>query len=597
MGNIISFSGLASGMDTSSWIEALVAIKQKSVTALQTKKNNVSATQNNVDSIKAKVSSLRSAVEAFTDAKFGGSFDLFSKNKVSSSNESVVTASATGEAARQSFDVVVKELATSTKAVSSIGSLGNISNDTLFKNLASGNAVTGDLSIYVNGSKNTINISDTSTLGDIISQINSIDGINASITDGKLSVTAEDGNSIVVGSSSDKTNFTSVLGLVRDDDGNYSSNNTISSINTSSTFDEIFANSDIPFQGGTLTIGNAEFSVSGDTTLKSFINSINSNEDAHTTAYWDSVNGELVLTAKNEGAFNINIEAGTSNLSHLMGLTKGVLDGEGNYTTDENGKLVSSLANQSLGQYAKLTINGNDITSSSNTVTSDISGITGLTLTLNAVSKPDEEGSITPATINIEQNQESLVSAVKTFISAFNSTISTIDNNTKFGSKLYGDTGLTTLRNSIRQTTTSSIASDSIKLLSDIGITTGNANTSTDTSGVNTLQLDEEKFKEALSKNPEGVRKLLIGDGKGTETSGGIMNSLETLVEGSLDSTTGYFAVKTKSNKSTTSSLDSQIERAQQKVDNYKTRLQKQFSNMEKLISTMKANFSNFAVV
>ena len=284
MGNIISFSGLASGMDTSSWIEALVAIKQKSVTALQTKKNNVSATQNNVDAIKAKVSSLRSAVEAFTDAKFGGSFDLFSKNKVSSSNESVVTASATGEAARQSFDVVVKELATSTKAVSSIGSLGNISNDTLFKNLASGNAVTGDLSIYVNGSKNTINISDTSTLGDIISQINSIDGINASITDGKLSVTAEDGNSIVVGSSSDKTNFTSVLGLVRDDDGNYSSNNTISSINTSSTFDEIFANSDIPFQGGTLTIGNAEFSVSGDTTLKSFINSINSNEDAHTTA-------------------------------------------------------------------------------------------------------------------------------------------------------------------------------------------------------------------------------------------------------------------------------------------------------------------------
>ena len=153
------------------------------------------------------------------------------------------------------------------------------------------------------------------------------------------------------------------------------------------------------------------------------------------------------------------------------------------------------------------------------------------------------------------------------------------------------------LRNSIRQTTTSSIASDSIKLLSDIGITTGNANTSTDTSGVNTLQLDEEKFKEALSKNPEGVRKLLIGDGKGTETSGGIMNSLETLVEGSLDSTTGYFAVKTKSNKSTTSSLDSQIERAQQKVDNYKTRLQKQFSNMEKLISTIKANFSNFAVV
>lgn len=596
MSNIISFSGLASGMDTSSWIEALVSIKQESVKTLQTKKNNVSATQNNVDTIKAKVSSLRSAVEAFTDTKFGGSFDLFGKNTVTSSNESVVTASATNDAARQNFDVVVNQLATSTKATSSIGSIANISNDTLFKNLASGNAVTGDLSVYVNGSKHTVSISDTSTLGDIVSEINAIDGINASIADGKLSITAENENSVVFGSSSDETNFTSVLGLVRGEDGNYISNNKVSNVSTSSTFAEIFANSDTAFQGGTLTIGNAEFTVSGDTTLKSFINAINSNEDANTNAYWDSVNGELVLTAKAEGAFNINIEAGTSNLTHLMGLTKGVLDGEGNYTTDENGKYVSSLANQTLGQYAKLSINGNDIISSSNTVTSDISGIAGLTLTLNSVSKEDEEGTITPASIKIEQNQDSLINAVNTFISSFNNTISTIDSNTASGSNLYGDTGLTTLRNLIRQTATSSISSDSIKLLSDIGITTGNASNTTDTSTVNKLQLDEEKFKEALSKNPEGVKKLLIGDGKGTETSGGIMNKLETLVENSLDETTGYFAVKTKSNKSTTNSLTSQIQRAQDKVDNYKARLQKQFSNMEKLISTIKANFSNFSI-
>ena len=224
MSNIISFSGLASGMDTSSWIEALVSIKQESVKTLQTKKNNVSATQNNVDTIKAKVSSLRSAVEAFTDTKFGGSFDLFGKNTVTSSNESVVTASATNDAARQNFDVVVNQLATSTKATSSIGSIANISNDTLFKNLASGNAVTGDLSVYVNGSKHTVSISDTSTLGDIVSEINAIDGINASITDGKLSITAENENSVVFGSSSDETNFTSVLGLVRGEDGTYISN-------------------------------------------------------------------------------------------------------------------------------------------------------------------------------------------------------------------------------------------------------------------------------------------------------------------------------------------------------------------------------------
>ena len=33
----ISFSGLASGLDTSSWVEALVSVKKQEVTALETK--------------------------------------------------------------------------------------------------------------------------------------------------------------------------------------------------------------------------------------------------------------------------------------------------------------------------------------------------------------------------------------------------------------------------------------------------------------------------------------------------------------------------------------------------------------------------------
>ena len=32
----ISFSGLASGLDTSGWVEALVSVKQEKVTSLQT---------------------------------------------------------------------------------------------------------------------------------------------------------------------------------------------------------------------------------------------------------------------------------------------------------------------------------------------------------------------------------------------------------------------------------------------------------------------------------------------------------------------------------------------------------------------------------
>ena len=35
MASTISFSGLASGLDTSSWVEAFVSVKQQKVTALQ----------------------------------------------------------------------------------------------------------------------------------------------------------------------------------------------------------------------------------------------------------------------------------------------------------------------------------------------------------------------------------------------------------------------------------------------------------------------------------------------------------------------------------------------------------------------------------
>ena len=41
----ISFSGLASGLDTDSWVNALVSVKQLSVTSLQTQLSEFNQTQ------------------------------------------------------------------------------------------------------------------------------------------------------------------------------------------------------------------------------------------------------------------------------------------------------------------------------------------------------------------------------------------------------------------------------------------------------------------------------------------------------------------------------------------------------------------------
>lgn len=589
----ITFSGLASGMDTSAWIEALVSIKQKSVTTLQNKQTTINSTKTVLDTVKSNVSALRTSIEKLTDSKLGGSFDLFAKNTVSSSNGDVVSATANEKAARQSLDVVVKQLATSTVATSTYNA--KIDENTVFAKLSSGNAETGKFSVFVNGKKNEIEIEEDTTLGDIIEKLNNIDGVNASVSNGKFSITAEDGQEIVVGSSTDEANFSDVLGLVRNSEtGNYESYNSVSDVNTADKIVDIFGNDAL----GTFKIGKQEFTVDENTTFKSLINTINTKVDSGVTANWDASNGTLALKSKVEGAFNINIEAGTSNLTNLLGFTTGSIDDNGNYLKDENGNFISDVAQstQVLGDYAKFTVNGKEMYSSSNTVTSDISGIDGLTLTLKAVSKADESGEVKSAKISVEQDSSSIVSALKSFIESYNKTISNIDDKTSYGEALYGETSLTSIRNNLRRTATSEVSGASLKVLANIGITTGSASNSTDTSTVNKLQLDEKKFLEVLQNDPEGVKQLLLGDNSGNAATGGVLSKLEKITEDSLASSTGYFDAKAKSYDRQIESIKTSITNAQMKVDSYQSRLEKQFQNMELIISQMQNNYSQLSI-
>ncbi len=581
----ISFSGLASGMDTSSWIEALVSIKQQSVTNLQTKQTKIQVSKSVLDTVKSSVSSLRTSVEKLTDAKFGGSFDLFAKNAVTTSNKNVVTASVTSDAARQSLDIVVNKLATSTTATSSFNS--KINEDTVFNKLSSGNAKEGNFSVFVDGKKNTVNIDEGDNLGNILDKLNQIEGVNASVENGKFVINAEEGKGIVIGSSSDEANFASVLGLIKDEEsGNYSSFSSISAISTSDKLAEVFGES----VKGTFTIGNQEFTVDENTTLKSLIGNINSKTDAGVNAYWDASAGQLVLKSKAEGAFNINIEAGTSDLTDILGFTASEVDGEGQKTSS----LVKGT--QVLGDYARLNINGTDIISSSNTVTSDISGIEGLTLTLHSVTKENDEGFKEPATVSVSQDSDTLLSAVKSFISSYNNAIETIDKNTASGETLYGETSLTSLRNNLRRNATAAVENTDLKVLANIGISTGEATNSTDTSGVNKLQINEEKFKKALAENPDAVKQLLLGDNKGLAESGGVLNKLEKITEDALSASDGYFTMKSKSYDSQTRSIKTSIDAAQRKVDSYKSRLQKQFNNMEQIIASIQQSYSQLSI-
>lgn len=74
----ISFSGLASGLDTSSWVESLVALKQAKIDTLKEEKENVLLSQETLNEIKSFFSSFRTVIEKITDAQFGiPTMDLF----------------------------------------------------------------------------------------------------------------------------------------------------------------------------------------------------------------------------------------------------------------------------------------------------------------------------------------------------------------------------------------------------------------------------------------------------------------------------------------------------------------------------------------
>ena len=578
----ISFSGLASGLDTSGWVEALVSVKQEKITTLKTDLAEFQKTKSTLTDTRAAFNSLRTALEKLTDVKFGGTFDLFSQNTAKSSDDSIFTATAGSTASRQNYDISVQQLATYTKATS-INSASAVADDeTKLSNLGINK---GSLSVYVDGVKTAIDIKEDDTVGDLKAQLDTA-GIKTEIDEnGSIKLSAKnEGSTINIGSTTDTSNFVSLIGLGKNEDGTYSSSNSLFKANVGTKLTSAESGFNEQITEGTFTIGNATFTINKDTTLSSLISQINTNEDAQATAHWDDATGKLTITSKKEGASYINIEAGTSNFTDVMGLT----------TTerDENGNVVSTKMftdAQELGKNAMLTINGTSIISTSNTVSSDITRIEGVTLNLKGVTTADENGVTKNTKLEVGQDTSGLVDAVKKFVEAYNSVISKVDEVTANGADLDGETSLTSLTRTIRNYATGSNSTNGgeFKLLAQLGISTGKADGSNLNTDTNKLEFDEAAFKKALEEDPQSVQAILAGEN-------GVLNMMENTVEMSLKATVGFFDVKQSTLDSDITEMESKIKKQNSKVETYRKQLQDKFANMELMIAQMQQNYSSF---
>ncbi len=178
----ISFSGPASGIDTTAWVDALVKMKQASVTSLENKKQTLEATTSILDNVKSFFASFKSVISNVTQANLGiASFDLFVQNLVESTNADVATASVTTEAQQDNYELFVDQLASETQAESVF--FTNIISTT--ENIATHNSLlssigigTGNVGFNVGGVERVITLQSNDTIGSLLDKLNRI-GVEA----------------------------------------------------------------------------------------------------------------------------------------------------------------------------------------------------------------------------------------------------------------------------------------------------------------------------------------------------------------------------------------------------------------------------------
>lgn len=249
----------------------------------------------------------------------------------------------------------------------------------------------------------------------------------------------------------------------------------------------------------TITIDGHEVHLAAGASIKELVNAINSNSEA--TVYAAAVNSEtLVLSDR---------ETGNHGSSFIE-------------VSDPGGTLVEQEGKAREGQNAEYTIDGVAGTSTSNTLSEAIPGVT---LTLNAVTTVSG-----PVTIDVsppEANRSAIKSQVQAFVKQYNSVVEAVERETSTKppaelqaaaesgeGTLFGDTELTGMLNAMRQAIYTPVEGLPAEMssLEGIGVSTGAASGSSHYSQSaveGKLTIDEAKLEEALKTNPEGVEKML----------------------------------------------------------------------------------------
>lgn len=344
----------------------------------------------------------------------------------------------------------------------------------------------------------------------------------------------------------------------------------------------IFGTGTITVNGKQITIGSSNNSLQG---IMASINDVTATTGVSATIINDGSGGStayrLVLTGKDA--------------STTFAFSSNLVDGLG-------AAIPFATTTTQTAQQAKLTIDGIDVVSNTNTVTGAIAGVT---LNLNATSPIASAGPpvvYTTTKMDIVADPSALKEKISTFVSSYNkimewiiagyeddptkdnTTADTTATDTKtediLSDYLRGDSTVNSIKRGLQSILTDAVDSTgSMHILSELGISTNKDGT---------LKLNNSKLDTALEGGFENVTKLLAGE----DGVDGVMQKFNTYLLDITSVTQGMYADKRDRYETRVERLDSQIAQKTSMIDKIEASLKARFSAMELLVSNLNSQSS-----
>ena len=477
----ITFSGIASGINTQSIVQQLVNVDKIPITNLQTQEAGIQAQQIAIQQLTSAVQALQTAAGSISTAS------AFAPVAGASSNSAVASVTTSTGAQQGVYNLDVSTLASAQKLSSAAQT--NTSNSL---NLAG--------TFMLNGS--AINVTSNDSLTSIAQKINSANvGVTASLINGGtgsayLTLTSNNtGASNAIQMNDFSGSVLQSLGITNGTEAlNTSSSGSVNSSSFSSQTTPLDQLMNLSSGGsGSFTLNGQSIAVDFSTdSLQSIASKIN------------AVGGGLAAQV-------VSTTSGTNTTYQLQ------ISGAASYTDPNNllgalGSVKSNPGNQLVAaQDASYSLDGISLTSSSNTITS---AIPGATITLLQGGTPGSSGTVTPAstTLSFSTDTTTIDKNVQNFVSAYNAVNSFISQNTQFdpssyqSGPLFGDFTTQQVQSQISSMVFNTVPGlpTSMNSLSSLGFTLDSNNN---------LVFNQTAFNQALSTDPTAVSNIFGASG------------------------------------------------------------------------------------